>query len=64
MWSAVNDSEICFSTQFVLDEWKIRIKAMPSRFEQCLGPVNTLTLGGCSETRAFWHSRKHILPSQ
>ena len=35
------------------------IKVLPWSCEQCLIPVNTLTLKGCSEIGAFGHSSNH-----
>ena len=53
-----------FLSQFVLDYWKIMIKVLPCRFQQCLGPVKTLTLEGCSKAGAFGHSSNHISRGQ
>ena len=32
---------------------------VPRMFELCLGPVNTLTVEGCSETKPFGHLSSH-----
>ena len=37
---------------------------MPGRFDQSLGPANTLTRERSSETGAFLDSMKHIFRSQ
>ena len=37
---------------------------LPCNFQQCLGPVITLTTERCSETGAFSHSSNYILRSQ
>ena len=39
-------------------------KSASAKFRQCMGPVTTLNLKVCSETRAFGHSSNHIFRSQ
>ena len=41
-----------------------RIKVVPYRFQQCLGPVKMLTAEGCSETRSSRDLSNHVFPSQ
>ena len=41
-----------------------RIKVLPRRFQQCLGPVEKLTAEGCSEAGLFRHLRNNALRSK
>ena len=45
--------ERCFLMQFVLVQWKSRVKVHPCILQQCLRPENTLIPERCSERGAF-----------